>query len=1241
MLVSSAFTLLLTVVSAHTSALCTIMSKSQPGFFSVMAGTYHGAGETLGNSKAVMNRVGDPIFKGNFVLPACSGGWSDRQAVSWLEGQIRSSCTRTFSHTHLGQAKTWRYFPSDGALSCYYEPDTSTRSTDAGRNVIFLKPIARGTAFGCWESTTLRCFHYAALFNQKAGMFAFGWEGVNVVLAQGGRRVPCNTISGGTRHYLNIDVSDGGAPCNMDPPLVSGVPTPSILACKGQPSGSLCNVACDKTSGVVTQIGEIKCSVIVGSNPPASRWVSTMKCTTSTLCKMPDSSFLSGINGVNGDGCGYFTEAGTQCGFACISGRGPKYGSKLKCNTPSGTTYGSWSWVGTADSCVATKAPTLTPRPTRRPTTKRPTKLPTKAPTTTASPTKYPTLSPTTKGPTWAPTRLPTQAPTILPYTVTHTTPVSPAIDPFDQAKFDQAKAEYAAAMGIPVSQVGGYFIFEPAGNGQAATLQLVFEIKVASLVDVENIEMKTAPTSLASLGGSTLTFTAPTTRSGIPVTINVELQGADPNTYDINGFSNWYCGLLGVHITQCNVAPSVVNGALKFTITTTAADQNIANALNQRAKDIQDQGKLVAPTKRTLFPTRAPTPPTRAGHLPAPPTTAPPTPVPPKVVPVTSSLVKSTHKASFEITIAGDITGVFDSASFAAKYAAFLGLGPENIEVNAVPVNGKFKVYVNVYAKSAEGKSEATSKTTAEAFKTAITGFNIERAVSVVQFSPTKIIFTVKMNAGRFIFDNDTFLLNYLRKFSGRLTSADIAKFEISNTKNADGTYQVVISPKSTMTNALRKEIAQLILTNRPLGELIQKTPPDAYRVDGGPWTVQEAFSSQGKENELVKEKAIAPGKEQATYDGVVVVAESPTGASLKNFAIAMMTLMWVVFSLLSTFLVHQKDKGFSSAVRAGKPEGNASFMTEFVWTSVFSRVASSPFTSKERMWTILVFMISAVAGVAYSFLSTMRKCYQTNPECGNQGQPIPGVNMMLLVGLAVGAWLPAKVMEAVIRSSAPKPRKKRLNKFGFETDADVPRPPSAMKRNKPARSAPAPPPPPADEMELVETVDLVEGVQELEPVEPVPPPPGPPPARPPGAKSPSLHTPVHDEEALTDRPVSSSPKAWMDDDDDDFEDFQRTSNDGKQLSHKFRYVAYVGGLVVCAMAILYCWMFMKFTVLLPGKDAGVYFGIMLIAGLILDMLVAFVLLKKKAKPVSDVQEETDDVPSRVGSRKTSIEAV
>jgi uncharacterized membrane protein (DUF485 family) len=585
----------------------------------------------------------------------------------------------------------------------------------------------------------------------------------------------------------------------------------------------------------------------------------------------------------------------------------------------------------------------------------------------------------------------------------------------------------------------------------------------------------------------------------------------------------------------------------------------------------------------------------------------------------------------------------VFDTATFAAKYASFLGLQRENIEISAVPVNGKFKVYVNVYAKSAEGKSEATSKTTAEAFKTAITGFNIEQAVSVdqSQFSPTKITFTLKMNAGTTVFDADTFLLQYIKKFSGRLTSADIAKFEISNTKNADGTYQVVISPKSTMTNALRQEIAQLILTNRPLGELIQKTPPDAYRVDGGPWTVQEAFSSQGKENELVKEKAIAPGKEQATYDGVVVVAESPTGASLKNFAIAMMTLMWVVFSLLSTFLVHQMDKGFSSAVRAGKPEGNASFMTEFVWTSVFSRVASSPFTSKERMWTILVFMISAVAGVAYSFLSTMRKCYQTNPECGNQGQPIPGVNMMLLVGLAVGAWLPAKVMEAVIRSSAPKPRKKRLNKFGFETDADVPRPPSAMKRNKPARSAPAPPPPPADEMELVETVDLVEGVQELEPVEPVPPPPGPPPARPPGAKSPSLHTPVHDEEALTDRPVSSSPKAWMDDDDDDFEDFQRTSNDGKQLSHKFRYVASVGGLVVCTMAIRYCWMFMKFTVLLPGKDAGVYFGIMLIAGLILDMLVAFVLLKKEAKPVSDVQEETDDVPSRVGSRKTSIEAV
>jgi hypothetical protein len=799
--------------------------------------------------------------------------------------------------------------------------------------------------------------------------------------------------------------------------------------------------------------------------------------------------------------------------------------------------------------------------------------------------------------------------------------------------------------MGIPVSQVGGYFIFEPAGNNQTATLQLVFEIKVASLVDVENIEMKTAPTSLASLGSSTLTFTAPTTRSGIPVTINVELQGADPNTYDINGFSNWYCGLLGVHITQCNVAPSVVNGALKFTITTTAADQNIANALNQRAKDIQDQGKLVAPTKRTLFPTRAPTPPTRAGHLPAPPTTAPPTPVPPKVVPVTSSLVKSTYKASFEITIAGDITGVFDSASFAAKYAAFLGLGPENIEVNAVPVNGKFKVYVNVYAKSADGKSEATSKTTAEAFKTAITGFNIEQAVSVdqSQFTPTKITFTLKLDSATTLFYADNFLLQYIKKFSGRLSSADIAKFEINSEKNADGTYQVVITPKPTMTNALRQEIAGLILTNRPLGELIQKTPPDPYRVDGGPWTVVEAHSSQGKENELVKEKAIAPGKEQATYDGVVVVAENPTSGSLKNFAIAMMTLMWVVFALATLFFTHQVDKKYALQVRNGKPDGTPSFGSEFAWMAVFNRQPHSSFLSKERMWTILVFMISAVAAVCYCFLVTMRKCYLTTPNCGETGSPVPGVSVMLLVGFGVAAWVPAKIVEAIIRKSAPIPRKKKLNKFGFETDADVPRPPSAMKRIKPARQAPAPPPPPPEEE------DPLEGVQEIPTMEaePVPPPPGPPKARPPKERkaiSP-VNTPQKEEE-FDERPRSSSPRAWQDDEEDDFEDFARETKDKKQFSHKVRYVAYAIGVLVAAMAIFYCWWMMKFTVLLPGADAGVYFGIIMIAGVALDILLAIFLLKNAVKgPKKEVQEEDEALASSrrssLGSRKNSVEVV
>lgn len=81
----------------------------------------------------------------------------------------------------------------------------------------------------------------------------------------------------------------------------------------------------------------------------------------------------------------------------------------------------------------------------------------------------------------------------------------------------------------------------------------------------------------------------------------------------------------------------------------------------------------------------------------------------------------------------------------------------------------------------------------------------------------------------------------------------------------------------------------------------------------------------------------------------------------------------------------------------------------------------------------------------------------------------------------------------------------------------------------------------------------------------------------------------------------IKKSDKTWMHDDDHGIKDFQRTSNDGKQLPNK------------------------------------------LIAGsiFILDLLVAFVLRKKQAKPVCNVEEETKVVPSRLGKRKTSFETV
>lgn len=179
-------------------------------------------------------------------------------------------------------------------------------------------------------------------------------------------------------------------------------------------------------------------------------------------------------------------------------------------------------------------------------------------------------------------------------------------------------------------------------------------------------------------------------------------------------------------------------------------------------------------------------------------------------------------------------------------------------------------------------------------------------------------------------------------------------------------------------------------------------------------------------------------------------------------------------------------------------------------------------------------------------------------------------------------------------------------------------------------------PPPPPADEPM---TTDLEAEAEVL------PPPPGPPKPRVPKPSSRSespLNTPQDEEQPMTERPGTSSPRAWHDDD-DDFDDFHReAAKEGKKLPAGCRMFGFVLFGVVAFMAIFFCWWIMRFTVLLAGKDAGIDLGIMMMgSACVLDLLLAMYMVKNAPRaPSKDVPMDDFEAGSRRGSTNSMFES-
>ena len=305
---------LFATASAHTTALCSCSSPSNPGGVTVLFGTYHGAGENVGSGTCKLGNVASGASEGAFS-GSLSVNISPSSSVASLTNKVKAA-----AGAKLVPGTNKRFIYADSTCQCYNtDPGMASSST-----IEYLSPVAQTASGHCYPSNIM-AFHMATLQNQNSGTFSVELVGTNMVLAPIGSKAPCSTIEG-KKNFINIDISDGGCGgsqatcadgkvnhCASAPPAVAGVPSSALAACAGTSSGSLCGVTCSDSAA--KRLGEMKCT--------DGNWINSLVCSTKKTCNLSNLSIPgSDSNAVSGAGCGLFTEAGSTCTFhGCAAAR--------------------------------------------------------------------------------------------------------------------------------------------------------------------------------------------------------------------------------------------------------------------------------------------------------------------------------------------------------------------------------------------------------------------------------------------------------------------------------------------------------------------------------------------------------------------------------------------------------------------------------------------------------------------------------------------------------------------------------------------------------------------------------------------------------------------------------------------------------------------------------------------------------------------------------------------------------
>jgi len=145
-----------------------------------------------------------------------------------------------------------------------------------------------------------------------------------------------------------------------------------------------------------------------------------------------------------------------------------------------------------------------------------------------------------------------------------------------------------------------------------------------------------------------------------------------------------------------------------------------------------------------------------------------------------------------------------------------------------------------------------------------------------------------------------------------------------------------------------------------------------------------------------------------------------------------------------------HMVDKTKVRQAASGAPFTGSFFLSEYMWTSFVLRNPASPYSSKERWFSAMLYCLMAVSVVAF------RKANEDK-------------DMASMVWMVLSCSIPVKCLEAVFRSSATANPKAKENNFeqsdSFEDSEEesnsseedpVPPPPPPPKKSSP----PGPPP-------------------------------------------------------------------------------------------------------------------------------------------------------------------------------------